>query len=87
MKYVNAKLILPDHLVKELQCYIQAGYIYVPADEKQPKRWGEVSGYRRELIQRNADIITEHQAGVSMEHLAERYHLSVYAIRKILYQK
>ena len=27
MKYVNAKAVLPHHLVEELQEYIQAGYI------------------------------------------------------------
>ena len=29
MKYLNAKVILPDALVKELQAYVQGGYIYV----------------------------------------------------------
>lgn len=43
MKYMNAKDILPDLLVKELQEYIQGGYIYIPANEKQHRRWGEVS--------------------------------------------
>ena len=30
MKYGNAKVILPDALVKELQKYVQGEYIYVP---------------------------------------------------------
>ena len=30
MKYISAKALLPDALVKELQGYIQGGYIYVP---------------------------------------------------------
>ena len=34
MKYVNANAILPEELVKELQEYLQAGYIYVPAKKK-----------------------------------------------------
>ncbi|MDE7250933.1 MAG: hypothetical protein K2N82_13865, partial [Lachnospiraceae bacterium] len=29
MKYVNAKILLPDILVEELQRYIQGGYIYI----------------------------------------------------------
>ena len=53
MKYINAKNLLPDALVKELQSYIQGGYLYVPADQAQQKRWGEASGYRQELQQRN----------------------------------
>lgn len=57
MKYMNAKDILPDLLVKELQEYIQGGYIYIPANEKQHRRWGEVSGYKEELRQRNIEIV------------------------------
>ena len=56
MKYGNAKVILPDALVKELQKYVQGEYIYVPIEQKKQKRWGEVSGYRKELEQRNRQI-------------------------------
>ena len=81
MKYINAKNLLPDALVKE------GGYLYVPADQAQQKRWGEASGYRQELQQRNRRIVEEFRNGISMEELAEKYFLSVYAIRKIIYQK
>jgi hypothetical protein len=54
MKYINAKDLLPDALVKELQRYMQGGYLYIPADQAQKKRWGEASGYRQELQQRQA---------------------------------
>lgn len=53
MKYVNAKVLLPDRLVEELQGYIQGGYLYIPAAKEQHKCWGELSGYRKELQQRN----------------------------------
>ena len=87
MKYFNARAILPDALVKELQQYVQGGYIYVPIEQEQQKRWGEVSGYRQELAQRNRQIKEEYQSGVSMECLSEKYSLSLYAVRKIIYQK
>ena len=87
MKYINAKDLLPDSLVKELQSYIQGGYLYIPADQAQQRRWGEVSGYRQELQQRNRQIVREFQNGASMEDLSEKYFLSVSAIRKIIYQK
>ena len=87
MKYINAKDLLPDALVKELQRYMQGGYLYIPADQAQKKRWGEASGYRQELQQRNRKIVEEFQNGSSMEALAEKYFLSVSAIRKIIYQK
>lgn len=87
MKYISAKDILPDSLVKELQSYIQGGYIYVPMKEKRPRRWGEASGYRRELEERNQKIRLEYRSGSPSQTLAEKYCLSVHAIRKIIYQK
>ncbi|RHB66203.1 hypothetical protein DW877_03145 [[Clostridium] symbiosum] len=87
MKYINANTILPDMLVEELQKYVQAGYIYIPAKDEQHKSWGELSGYRKELYERNKIIIKKYQNGISIEELAEQYYLSVYAIRKIIYQK
>ena len=87
MKYINAKNLLPDALVKELQSYIQGGYLYVPADQAQQKRWGDVSVSQQEWQQQNRQIVEEFQNGTSMEVLAEKYFLSVSAIRKIIYQK
>ncbi|HIZ38671.1 MAG TPA: hypothetical protein H9968_01920 [Candidatus Anaerobutyricum stercoris] len=87
MKYINANVILPDELVEELQKYVQAGYIYVPAREEQHKAWGELSGYREELEKRNGKIISEYRQGSSVEELADRYSLSTSAIRKIIHQK
>ncbi len=87
MKYINANEILPDVLVKELQKYVQAGYIYIPAKSEQHKSWGELSGYRRELERRNKAILAEYHRGVPIGELADRYCLSVFAIRKIIYQK
>lgn len=77
MKYLNAQVILPDVLVKELQNYVQGGYIYVPIEQEQQKRWGEASGYRQELEQRNQKIKEERQRGISMECLSEKYGLSL----------
>ena len=87
MQYINAQTILPDALVKELQTYIQGGYIYIPVKQQQQKRWGEVSGYRQELERRNQQIKEDYLKGISMESLSEKYCLSVYAVRKIIYEK
>ncbi len=86
MKYYNAKKLLPEALVRELQLYVQGGYIYVPAAGER-KQWGEVSGYRCELAERNREIRLAYQAGVSIDTLAGRYNLSPHAIRKIIYKK
>ena len=66
MKYMNAKDILPDLLVKELQDYIQGGYLYIPASENQHRCWGEVSGYKEELRQRNNEIVEAYNSGSSI---------------------
>lgn len=87
MKYINAKNLLPESLVRELQRYIQGGYLYIPADAAQPKRWGEVSGYRQELERRNRQIRRAYREGTSMDQLADHYSLSLSAIRKIIYHK
>ena len=85
MKYINASDLLPPALVQTLQEYVQGGYVYIPAREH--KGWGENSGSRAMLARRNEEISRHRQAGATLEMLAETYHLSVSAIRKIIYQK
>lgn len=86
MKYINARDVLPEHLIKTLQGYISGGYIYIPSDAGH-RGWGEISGCRRELDERNSRIFREYKKGMSAEELADKYHLSVHAIRKIIYKK
>ncbi len=86
MKYINATEIVPVRLVEELQKYMKAGYLYISA-KKQHKSWGELSGYRKELQNRNKKNISAYKQGASLEELADYCYLSVYAIRKIIYQK
>ena len=67
MKYLNAKDLLPDALVKELQSYIQGGYLYVPTEQARQKRWGEVSGDRQKLQQRTRQVDETFRKGDSMD--------------------
>lgn len=76
MKYINANEILPVRLVEELQKYMQAGYLYIPAKTEQHKSWGELFGCRKELGYRNIKIRSEYQQGVSMEKPADIHYLS-----------
>lgn len=66
---------LPDVLVKELQKYVHAGYIYIPAKSEQHRSWGELSGYRRELERRNKAILAEYHRGVGHRFEYKRYSL------------
>ena len=67
MKYVNANTVLPSALVEELQKYIQAEYLYVPAKNEQRRAWGELSGYRAEICKRNERIVSEFRDGETVE--------------------
>ena len=83
MKYYKADLVLPDSLVRELQRYVQGGYLYIPSQKDGRRKWGELSGSRAELNERNARIRQDYADGSSVDELAEAYYLSVHSIRKI----
>ena len=87
MKYNRAEDILPVELVVELQQYVQGGYLYIPAPNGSRRGWGELSGCRADLAQRNARIKLAFKQGQTLEELAERFYLSVSTIRKIVYSK
>lgn len=87
MKYIKADSVLPIALVEELQSYIQGGYIYVPLRKDSKKKWGELSGCRYEIEQRNRKIRKDYQRGKSVDELADACYLSVHSIRKIIYEK
>jgi DNA-binding NarL/FixJ family response regulator len=87
MKYINANVIFPEELLKQLQKFISGGYVCVPEPKSKRKSWGVRSGYRQKLDERNRKIRILFNEGCSLEELAERYYLSVHSIRKIVYQK
>ena len=86
MRYVNAREVLPESLVRELQKVVPGGCLYVPRDGDSRRKWGEASGYRDELERRNRLIREERAAGASIAELADRHALSVHAIKKIVYR-
>lgn len=84
MKYKNAKDILPDRLLRELQEYVSGGLLYVPQNGEK-RAWGENSGARQYYKQRNQEIRAAYQAGDGISQLAEKYNLTEEALRKILH--
>ncbi|WP_105614792.1 CD3324 family protein [Vallitalea okinawensis] len=87
MNYINAKKILPDHLIKEIQGYIQGGYVYIPSQAEKRKGWGEKSGSREYLNNRNEAIRNKYSNGNTIANLSKEYFLSVDSIKKIIYTK
>lgn len=85
MKYENAKDLLPPELLRQVQKYAAGKTLYVPSMGQ--VSWGETSGYRRYLAERNRDIRAKYKAGLPAAQLAEQYCLSLDSIKKIIYNK
>ncbi|MDF1508644.1 CD3324 family protein [Robertmurraya sp. DFI.2.37] len=85
MKYTNAKNVLPEKLISEIQKYIQGETLYIPKQEQEYQKWGTASGSRKMLDRRNAAIKESYRNGCSIEQLAEEYFLSTETIKKIIY--
>ncbi|WP_197029589.1 CD3324 family protein [Butyrivibrio sp. AE3004] len=86
MKYENAKNILPEKLLEEVQKYAEGKVIYIPKKES-AKGWGEASGYRKRLNKRNSIICNRYSAGHSIMEIAEEFYLSPETIKKLVYGK
>ena len=86
MKYENAKELLPEALLKEVQKYAGGKLLYIPV-ENESKSWGEASGYRQKLLKRNVMISNRYKSGATLSELAEEYFLSLDSIKKIVYGK
>ena len=87
MEYLNAKDILPDDLLKQVQIYASGQCLYIPQRQENTKSWGEVSGYRSQLQKRNRMIINKFEHGIRIETLSNEYCLSEETIKKIVYSK
>lgn len=86
MKYENGQDVLPKSLLKEVQKYASGKLLYIPTVEKK-RRWGESSGYKQILIERNRHIRSKFNSGASIDALADEFCLSLDSIKKIVYIK
>lgn len=86
MAYLNGKDVFPEQLLRQIQRYVSGKLVYIPACDER-RGWGETSGYKRYLRERNAEICREFAEGADIEALAEKYGLSWESVRKIVYTK
>lgn len=84
MKYENAQNILPEDIIKQLQQYVEGMYLYIPKKENNKKAWGENSGFKFELVNRNKEIYNKFLTGVEIKELARSYYLTESSIRRII---
>lgn len=57
MRYVNADNVLPEYLVREIQKYVAGQLIYIARKNENVKSWGEKSGTRDKMAERNRKIV------------------------------
>ncbi len=86
MNYRNGKDIFPESLLKEIQKYASGQLVYIPAGDAK-RGWGQTSGYKQYLAQRNETIKSMFRAGAGVEQLADEFYLSLESIKKIVYTK
>ena len=86
VKYENAKDIFPEELLRQIQRYVSGKLIYIPSLEEK-RNWGENSGYRRYLVERNREIRAAFKNGRDIDSLSEEYALSHDTIKRIVYSR
>jgi Mor family transcriptional regulator len=85
LKYQNAKTVLPDELLKEIQKYVQGEMVYIPKPDGIRKGWGEKTGNKEYLRSRNYEIKAKFREGSSIDQLTAVFCLSYDSIKKIVY--
>ncbi|WP_341473325.1 CD3324 family protein [Clostridium estertheticum] len=59
--------------------------VYIPNKTGNRKVWGDLTGTKSELANRNIQIRQESKDGIVINVLSEKYSLSVETIKKIVY--
>lgn len=86
MNYKKGADVLPDHLLQEIQEYVEGCLIYIPKKSKKAG-WGILSGSRQSIDTRNKTIKLLFEQGEPIGKIAEQFHLEEDTIRKIVYRK
>lgn len=84
MSYAKAEDVLPKHLVEEIQQYVDGQLLYIPRKNENSMSWGEKSGTREKLVERNQTIVSRYYSGETIEELSKAYYLSEKRIRGIV---
>ncbi|WP_105615304.1 CD3324 family protein [Vallitalea okinawensis] len=84
MKYENAQNVLPEDVIELIQQYADGQYLYIPRKHENKKAWGESSGTRVCLRNRNKEILMRYNQGESIKDLTKQYYLTEQSIRRII---
>ena len=86
MSYVKADDVLPQMLVEEIQKYVDGQLIYIPRKNENSLSWGEKSGTREKLAERNQTIVNHYYSGETIAALSKMYYLSKTRIQGIIHE-
>jgi len=84
MSYKNANHVFPVELLEKVQEYVDGECVYIPRKSSNKKEWGTETTIRDELEIRNRQIYQDYQSGCDLEHLSQRYYLSLKSIQRII---
>ncbi len=84
MSYAKAEDVLPKHLVEEIQQYVDGKLLYIPRKGGNSFSWGEKSGTKEKMAERNQTIVSRYYSGENMESLSKAYYLSEKRIQGII---
>jgi Mor family transcriptional regulator len=84
---MNAKDVLPETLIVQIQQYVKGSVIYIPQSDNMKEPWATKTDTKNELAERNNEIKCKKKCGVSIDELMQEYHLSYDTIKSIVYRK
>lgn len=86
MSYVNANDVLPKILVEEIQKYVDGQLLYIPRKNETSLSWGERSGTKERLAERNQTIVKCYYSGQTIAELSKMFYLSEKRIQGIIHE-
>ena len=87
MEHLDVTTLLPEELLSQVQRYVQGRSLYIPKLKDSYKKWGDNTHGKTITLLRNEEIRASFCDGFTVEELANRYHLSLESIRKIVYRR
>ncbi|NLV36199.1 MAG: hypothetical protein GXY17_05950 [Clostridiaceae bacterium] len=86
MRYLKAKNVLPEDVISIIQQFVDGEFVYIPRKSGEQRSWGEKSGTKDSLEERNNQIFREYMNGTTVADLSQSYYLSEQSIRRIISQ-
>lgn len=87
MQYMNAKDVLPETLLIQIQQYVKGCAIYIPQYVDMQESWGTRTETKNKLAKRNNEIKHKKKCGVTIDELMQEYNLSYDTVKSIVYRK